>query len=151
MLRTVLLLGVALAVGGQAPHADQRSGFDFMAPETQALQRDDTANPGMLWVLEGEALWQEPAGSAGASCAGCHGDAAESMRGVAARYPAFDPATGRPIDLQGRINQCRQARQGAEPFAAESQELLALTTTVAHQSRGMLVAPVTDPKLTPFV
>ncbi len=62
------------------------------------------------------------------------------MRGVAARYPALDSATGRPIDLQGRINQCRQARQGAEPFAAESQELLALTTIVAHQSRGMPVA-----------
>ena len=151
MRRSLLLLGVALAVGGQAPHADRRSGFDFMAPETQALQRDDTSNPGMLWVMEGEALWQEPAGPAGASCAGCHGDPADSMRGVAARYPAFDTATGRPIDLQGRINQCRQARQGAEPFAAESQELLALTTYVAHQSRGMPVEPVTDPNLTPFV
>jgi len=149
--RTLLLLGVALAVGGQAPVADRRSGFDFMAPETQALQQDDASNPGMLWVLEGEALWQAPAGPTGASCAGCHGDAADSMRGVAARYPAFEPATGRPIDLQGRINQCRRARQGAEPFAAESQELLALTTYVAHQSRGMPVEPVTDPALTPFV
>lgn len=149
--RALLLLGMALAVGGQAPHTDRRSGFDFMAPETQALQQDDASNPGMLWVLEGEALWQEPAGSAGASCAGCHGDAAKSMRGVATRYPAFDSATGRPIDLQGRINQCRQARQGAEPFAAESQALLALTTAVAYQSRGMPVEPVTDPKLTPFV
>jgi sulfur-oxidizing protein SoxA len=154
MRQAFLLLGVALAVGGQAPSDDRRSGFDFTAPETQALQRDDASNPGMLWVLEGEGLWQEPvgpAGPAGASCAGCHGDAAESMRGVAARYPAFDPATGRPIDLQGRINQCRQARQGAEPFAAESQELLALTTFVAHQSRGMPVEPVADPRLTPFI
>jgi sulfur-oxidizing protein SoxA len=151
LYRTLLLLGVALAVGGQAPAADRRSGFDFMAPETQALQQDDASNPGMLWVLEGEALWQEPAGPAGASCAGCHGDVAESMRGVAARYPALDSASGRPIDLQGRINQCRQARQGAEPLAAESQELLALTTAVAHQSRGMPVEPVTDPALTPFV
>lgn len=151
MRRALLLLGVALAVGGQAPDADRRSGFDFMAPETQALQQDDASNPGMLWVLEGEALWQDPAGAAGAACAGCHGDAADSMRGVAARYPAFDPATGRPIDLQGRINQCRQARQGAEPFAPESQALLALTTLVAHQSRGMPVEPVTDSRLTPFV
>jgi len=151
MLRALLLLGVALAVGGQTPHTDQRSGFDFMAPETQALQQDDTANPGMLWVLEGEALWQDPAGPAGVSCAGCHGDAAESMRGVAARYPSFDQPTGRPIDLQGRIDQCRQARQGAEPFAAESQQLLALTTYVAHQSRGMPVEPVTDVRLEPFV
>ncbi|WP_395675770.1 sulfur oxidation c-type cytochrome SoxA [Inquilinus sp.] len=151
MRRALLLLGVALAVGGQAPDADRRSGFDFMAPETQALQQDDSSNPGMLWVLEGEALWQDPVGAAGASCAGCHGDAAESMRGVAARYPAFDTATGQPIDLQARVNQCRQARQGAEPFAAESQELLALTTLVAHQSRGIPVEPVADPRLTSFV
>ncbi|MGO4129776.1 sulfur oxidation c-type cytochrome SoxA [Inquilinus sp. YAF38] len=149
--RTLLLLGMALAVSGEAPDADRRSGFDFMAPETQALQRDDSSNPGMLWVLEGEALWQEPAGPAGASCAACHGDAGESMRGVAARYPALDTASGRPIDLQGRISQCRQARQGAEPVATESQELLALTTLVAHQSRGTPVEPVSDPRLTPFV
>lgn len=151
MWRILSLLGAALLVGGQTSNADRRSGFDFMAPETQALQRDDASNPGMLWVLEGEALWQQPAGPSGTSCADCHGDAAESMRGVAARTPAFDTTTGRPIDLQGRINQCRQARQGAEPFAAESQELLALTTAVAHQSRGMPVTPVDDPRLTPFV
>ncbi|WP_437357883.1 sulfur oxidation c-type cytochrome SoxA [Inquilinus limosus] len=151
MRRTLLLLGMALAVGGQAPNADRRSGFDFMAPETQALQRDDAANPGMLWVMQGEALWRQPEGAAGRSCADCHGDAAAGMRGVAARYPAFDAASGRPIDLQGRINQCRMARQGAVPFDHESEELLALTTYVAHQSRGMPVEPVDDERLRPFV
>ena len=30
------------------------------------MQRDDSANPGMLWVQEGEALWQRPAGAAAA-------------------------------------------------------------------------------------
>ena len=33
---------------------DRRSGFDFMGPQTQAMQSDDTSNPGMLAVLEGE-------------------------------------------------------------------------------------------------
>ena len=28
-----------------------------MGASTQAMQRDDTLNPGMLWVLEGEMLW----------------------------------------------------------------------------------------------
>ena len=55
-----------------------------MSRETQAVQRDDTANPGMLWVGEGEALWNREDGTAARSCAGCHGDAAASMRGVAA-------------------------------------------------------------------
>ncbi|MGK9230626.1 sulfur oxidation c-type cytochrome SoxA [Inquilinus limosus] len=115
------------------------------------MQRDDAANPGMLWVMQGEALWRQPEGAAGRSCADCHGDAAAGMRGVAARYPAFDAASGRPIDLQGRINQCRMARQGAVPFDHESEELLALTTYVAHQSRGMPVEPVDDERLRPFV
>ncbi len=131
-------------------NGDKRSGFDFMTPETQALQADDTSNPGMLWVLQGEQLWQQPEGRANIACAGCHGDAARTMRGVAARYPAFDEATGRPIDLTGRINSCRAAKQQAEPLAPESDELLALTTYVAHQSRGMPVTPAADGRLAPF-
>ena len=49
----------ASAIGSQAGEiaaADKRSSFDLMSPSTQAMQRDDTANPGMLWVLDGEAL-----------------------------------------------------------------------------------------------
>jgi sulfur-oxidizing protein SoxA len=129
---------------------DRRSGFDFMTPETQALQTDDMSNPGMLWVLQGEQLWQQAEGRADIACAGCHSDANQTMRGVAARYPAYDEATGRPIDLAGRINSCRAARQQAEPLAPESDALLALTTYVAHQSRGMPVTPATDARLAPF-
>ena len=142
---------VVAAVAGEISPADKRSGLDFVSPETRRLQEDDTSNPGMLWVLDGERLWREPAGAAGAACAGCHGEAAASMRGVAARYPAFDPAAGRPIDLQGRVNDCRSQRQGAQPFAFESQELLALTAFIAQQSRGLPVAEPRDARLRPFI
>src|SRR5205085_4659141 len=47
----------------------RRSGFSFMAPGTQAMQKDDTANPGMLWVLDGEALWNRKEGATQKSCA----------------------------------------------------------------------------------
>ena len=142
-------LGVPGAGAEDARPAERRSGFEDMSPGTQAMQRDDTANPGMLWVEEGEALWNRKEGAAGAACADCHGAAAGSMRGVAAKYPAFDPAGSRPIDLQGRVNRCRETHQGAAPLPWESQELLALTGFVAHQSRGM---PITadDPRLAPF-
>jgi sulfur-oxidizing protein SoxA len=136
------------AVGIEA--SDRRSGFDFMTPETQALQADDMSNPGMLWVLQGEQLWQELEGRAGVACAACHGEAEKSMRGVAAGYPAYDEATGRPIDLAGRINSCRAARQQAEPLAPESDALLALTAYVAYQSRGMPITPASDARLAPF-
>jgi sulfur-oxidizing protein SoxA len=121
-----------------------------MSRENQALQRDDATNPGMLWVQEGEILWSRKAGSASRSCAECHGEAPTSMRGVAARYPAFDEQTSRPVDLQGRLNLCRTRHQEAPAFAAESQELLALTAYVALQSRGLPVTPPDDPRLTPF-
>jgi L-cysteine S-thiosulfotransferase len=143
-------MGLFLAAADEARPAGKRSGFDDMSRETQAMQRDDTANPGMLWVGEGEALWNRGDGAAGRSCSGCHGDAAASMRGVAARHPAFDPATGGPIGLEGRINACRVQHQGADAFAWESPELLAITAFIAHQSRGMPIAAAEDSRLAPF-
>jgi L-cysteine S-thiosulfotransferase len=130
---------------------ERRSGYAFMAPDTQAIQDDDTANPGMLWVLDGQALWKKKVGAANKSCADCHDDASSSMKGVAARYPAFDTALGRPVNLEGRINLCRARRQEAPSLAYESRDLLALTAFVAEQSRGMAIEPETAPELQPFV
>jgi sulfur-oxidizing protein SoxA len=98
----------------------------------------------MLWITRGATLWQEPAGRDGKSCTGCHGDAQISMRGVATRYPLLDPGIARLINLEGRIEQCRERRQQAAPFRHESAELLALTAYVAHQSRGMPVSVAVD-------
>ena len=132
------------------PPADKRSGYGFMSRDTQAMQDDDTANPGMLSVLDGEALWNAKAGNARRSCADCHGDGA-SMREVAARYPAYDAARGGPIDLEQRVNICRAERQQAPPLRWESKELLALTAFVGRQSRGTPIAPPADERLKPFI
>lgn len=138
-----------VAVMAQTAPEPRRSGFTYMSRETQAMQDDDLANPGMLSVLEGEDLWRAKAGAAGKSCADCHGDARDSMRGVAARYPAFAEASGGPIDLAGRIDTCRTTRQQAPSLEREGREILALTTFVAHQSRGMPISPSEDPRLAP--
>jgi sulfur-oxidizing protein SoxA len=150
MRRALGVTLLALLLGGAGPQ-DRRSGFDFLGPETRAMQENDTLNPGMLWVLDGEGLWRQPAGPFGQSCASCHGDARESMKGVAARHPAFDPERGRPITLEGRIQACRQDQQGAPPLAPESSDLLALTAFVAHQSRGLPVTVGEDERLQPFI
>jgi sulfur-oxidizing protein SoxA len=114
------------------------------------MQDDDLGNPGMLWVREGEALWQKTAGAASKSCGSCHQDAATTMKGVAARYPAFDASAGRVVNLEQRINVCRVERQQAPPLVYESEELLALTTYVAHQSRGMPIRVAVDGAARPF-
>ena len=141
----------ASAFAVEAPPADRKSGYDFMSRETRAMQDDDTANPGLLWVLEGETLWSRKAGAAGRACADCHGEARTSMKGVAARHPAFDAAKGRPVTLEQRINQCRIDRQQAPPLAWESRELLALTAYVARQSRGLPIDIAIDPRTQPFL
>jgi L-cysteine S-thiosulfotransferase len=147
----VTLLIAASAFAAEIPPADRRSGYDFMKPDTKAMQDEDTANPGMLWVLDGEALWKRKAGTAGKACADCHDDISTSMKGVAARYPAFDKAAGRPFDLEQRINACRSNHQQATPLPFESRELLALTAFVARQSQGVPIESSTDPQLAPFI
>ena len=122
-----------------------------MSRETQAMQDDDTVNPGMLWVLDGEALWSRKTGAAGKSCADCHGDAAAAMKGVAARYPAFDAARGRPVNLEQRVNICRAERQNAPPLAFESKDLLALTAYLGRQSRGLPIEVADDARTRPFL
>jgi sulfur-oxidizing protein SoxA len=141
---------LAPAPAAEIPLAERRSGYDFMSRDTKAMQDEDTANPGMLWVLDGEALWRSKAGQANRACADCHGDAADSMKGVAARYPAFDEKRAVPVDLEGRINICRSEQQKASPFPFEGKELLALTTFVARQSRGMPI-DASDERLKPFI
>ena len=131
--------------------ADRRSGYDLMGRETRAMQDDDAGNPGMLWVLDGEALWNRKAGAADRACADCHGDARASMKGVAARHPAFDSARGRPANLEQRINFCRTERQKAAPLAFESRDLLALTAYVARQSRGLPIDIAIDARSKPFL
>lgn len=121
------------------PPEQLKSGFEFLGPDLKAMQQDKFANPGMLWVERGAKLWDAPAGPSGGSCAGCHGDARISMKGVAARYPLIDTASARLLTLDGRILQCRTERQGAPPLAYESQDLLSLSAYVANQSRGMPV------------
>src|ERR1700732_3018430 len=122
-LASTIVIAALLIVAGIAPspltateiqQSARRSGYTFMAPDTQAIQDDDTANPGMLWVLDGEASWKR--------------------KGVAARYPAFDKVLGRPVNLEQRVNLCRARHQEASPLAYESRDLLALTALVAEQS-----------------
>ena len=114
-----------------------RSGYSYMGPQTRALQDDDFANPGMLWVDEGAKLWSTPAGPQGQSCQSCHADAATSMRTVATRYPAWSPQLDRVISLEQQINYSRTAHQHAAAFPYESEQLLALTAFIAKEARGL--------------
>ncbi len=131
------------------PHPP-RPGHTYQAPDTQRLQADDDANPGMLWFEQGAALWAKPDGPWAKACASCHGEAGLSMRGAAARYPAVDPTTGQLLNLEQRINQCRSTQQGAAALAWESDALLGLTLFVSRQSHGLPKSVQIDGLARPF-
>ena len=135
VLAAALLVPCLQAQERALPLDTLRSGIEFAGADVRAMQSDDFANPGFLWVERGERLWFEAA--RGKSCATCHGDAAGSMRRVATRYPAYDASAGRVLDLEARINDCRVRRQGQGPLERESDDLLGLTAYVARQSRGI--------------
>jgi sulfur-oxidizing protein SoxA len=155
MLRAAALIAAVFIVAaavrpGEIPLSERRSSYEHMSKETRAMQDGDTDNPGMLWVLDGEALWRAKAGKAAVACAGCHGDAERSMKGVAARYPAFEPKRGTAVDLAGRINICRVERQQAPELARESKDLLALSALIARQSRGAAIQS-DEERLKPYI
>ena len=132
MKRTAALIAAIFLLAAGGP---PRSGYDDASPETRAMQDDDAANPGFLWVAQGETQWPAPA-FGGQSCALCHGPI-ESMRGIAARYPAFDPKLNRIVTLRQRINLCRTTRMGAPALEPGD---VSLETAIGVRSRGMPLA-----------
>lgn len=129
---------------------DRRSGYTYMTDESRAMQQDEFQNPGMLWVEQGEELWSKVDGKAGKSCASCHGETGESMKGVAAGYPTYDANLGKLQNMEQQINHCRENRMEAKPYKWESAEMLSMTTFVNHQSHGMPVSVQVDGKAAPF-
>ena len=103
------LVVVGLLVAALPLQADERrSGFLDMSPATQAMQRDDSLNPGMLWVLQGAQAWSRPAAPGGASCA----SAASAAASAAGTGSAPSPA---PAAMQAR---CVLSRSPMPPAVA---------------------------------
>jgi sulfur-oxidizing protein SoxA len=115
----------------------RRSGYLYLGEQTRALQDDDFLNSGIFAVERGEEIWNAERAHPGPSCASCHGDAATSMRGVAARYPQYDSERGGIVNLELRINEWHSKYTEAAPLPYESEDLLALTAYVTFQSRGV--------------
>ena len=136
----LILTGVFASAAEPRRPEPLKSGIEFAGDDLRKLQADDFANPGMLWVERGAKLWSAAAGKAGKACADCH--ASTDMKGVAARYPRVD--SGRVVNLEERINLCRDRNQQAPRLQYESQELLGLAAYVAYQSRGEPVAVKID-------
>jgi sulfur-oxidizing protein SoxA len=121
------------------PFDEVYSGWLFREAETRDVERDTIENPGMIAVEDGETIWNTVEGTEGKSCASCHNDAAESMKGVGARFPKWDADSEKPINIELQINKCRTEQMGAEALAFNKGGQQELTTYIKHQSLGMPV------------
>jgi sulfur-oxidizing protein SoxA len=72
------------------------------------------------------------------------------MNSVAAHYPAIDQESGKLLNIELRINNCRTRHQSAAAFPYESEEMLALTAYVARQSSGIPLSVRTDGPAAPY-
>jgi sulfur-oxidizing protein SoxA len=138
------VLGVDSSQALEAPKDTRQSSYYLMTPENRAMQDDSNLNPALFWVMDGHKLWKEKTGNKNISCASCHGDSGQKMAGVAAQFPKIQK--GKLQTLEGQINQCRTSRQEAPALAYENKELLALTTFVATQSKGLPIAVQETPQ-----
>ena len=128
----------AYLVTAHAQSSVRQSGYQSMSSENKALQDDPNANPALFWLMDGQTLWKDSTGPKQKSCASCHGESAQSMKGVATQYPKV--INGKLQTLEGQINQCREFNQGLPKLAYESKALLALTAFLATQSKGLTIA-----------
>jgi sulfur-oxidizing protein SoxA len=115
------------------------SGWHFRGTETRAMQADDFDNPGMMFVEQARESWDTVEGEAGKSCASCHGNVDESMKGVRAVYPKWNEAAGEVRTLEAQINACRTEQMKAEPLKYSGGDMINMTALISSVSRGMPV------------
>lgn len=138
-----ILLGLLLVISGNM-QAEPRSGYEFIKPDTRAMQDDDFENPGYLTVERGQELFNEVYEKSGKSCASCHGETGETLnKAKIASYPVYREKSGEILTLQRRINNCRKNFAGAR-LETDHPDLLALETFVRNRAFGEKVNVKTE-------
>lgn len=120
------------------------SGWHFRSDETQVMQADDFDNPGMMYAEQGREIWNTAEGSEDKSCASCHGTPDESMQKVRATYPKWNDEAEEVRTIQMQVNDCRENRMGAEPWAYDKEGALPMEALIASVGRGETVDVATD-------
>ncbi len=137
----------AAHLDGALPEA--MSGWHFRDTETRAMQADDFDNPGMIYVDRGLDLWNAVDGTEGKSCASCH-EGPEAMAGLRAVTPRVDEKTGKVMNIESYVNDCRTTRMGAEAWGDKAVELTDMLALISFQSRGELMNVAIDGAAAPF-
>jgi sulfur-oxidizing protein SoxA len=107
-------------------------------------------NPADFMLDDGKDLFSKVEGSAGKSCASCHGANGEKLKGVAATYPKYDGEIKGINTVALQINRCRKNHMGAPELKYESDGQLALELYVKSLSNGVPIHVSIDGPAKPF-
>ena len=136
----LLAIQATMAWAGEA-----KSGYEYIKPESRAMQDDDFENPGMLAVEKGQVLFNRKQNGTGKACAECHGkDGARLNTKNIARYPVYSEDAAEIITLQKRISRCRDDNTGSKTLPTDDPDLVALETFVRNRAIGEAVNVQTD-------
>ena len=125
------------------------SGWQFRDPDTRVMQSDDFDNPGMIYADRGLDSWNAVDGTEGKSCASCH-EGPESMKGLRAVTPRVDAKTGKLMNIEAYVNECRTTRMGAEAWGDKAEAMTDVMALISVQSRGELMNVAVDGAAAPF-
>lgn len=120
------------------------SGWLYRKDETQSLQTDDFDNPGMIFVDLAQDEWDTVEGTEDKSCASCHDDVEDTMKGVRAVYPKWNETAGEVRTLAMQINDCRVNQMGADKWKYTGGDMAGMEALISVQSRGMPVDVAID-------
>lgn len=152
---TLIIDGTEIATRAAAPAhlngalPELYSGWHFRDTETRAMEADDFDNPGMIFADRGLDSWNTVDGTEGKSCASCH-EGPESMKGLRAVTPRVDAKSGKLMNIEGYVNDCRTTRMGAEAWGDKSDKMTDMLALISVQSRGELMNVAIDGAAAPF-
>ena len=144
VIRRVLAASMLLSGAGVAL-AQGNSTLDGIAKYREMLQ---DGNPAELFEMKGEELWKQKRGPKNATLEQCDlGKGPGVLKGAFTEMPRYFADTGKVMDLETRLIHCMVTLQGfaeADLYKAapgigrgEGANLVAITTYVATQSKGM--------------
>ena len=127
-----------------------KSGYEFLTADTQAMQDDDFANPGLTAVEEGRKWFNAP-GVNGKNCASCHGEDGSGfdLQKIAS-YPVYNEEYEKPFTLQEQVNFCWEEHLDNVPYVYDCPDLVELEVYVRHLAKGQTVHVDIEGKLKPF-
>ena len=116
-----------------------RNPFTRRRPTGFGDNLDPTNNPAVLAAEDMDSVWAQR-GPRGKACADCHAGGIEAaMKGVATRYPRYDPVYRRIVSLEDLLSVHAPATTGRE-FPMESDANVWFVTRLKMASNGMPMA-----------